>query len=207
MPITDKHGQPLSSTQVIGKIINRIKTIWLELVTGFLWWGVGWMPFHHFRRLFYRLAGMKIGSGSTIHMMARVFDPGHITIGQDTIIGEKTTLDGRMQLPNSAGGLVIGDHVDIASEVMIWTSEHDVNSPTMDPIEDKVVIEDYAFIGPRVIILPGVTIGRGAVVAAGAVVTKDVAPNEIVGGVPAKKIMTRQIKNYSYKLGRARWFQ
>ena len=44
-------------------------------------------------------------------------------------------------------------------------------------------------------ILPGVTIGDGAVIAAGAVVTKDVEPNSIVGGVPAKLI-----KGYFYKL-------
>ena len=37
-------------------------------------------------------------------------------------------------------------------------------------------------------ILPGVTIGDGAVVAAGAVVNRDVAPNTVVGGVPAKFI-------------------
>ena len=45
-----------------------------------------------------------------------------------------------------------------------------------------------AWIGVGAIILPGVTIGENAVVAAGAVVTKDVAPNAIVGGNPAKFI-------------------
>jgi Acetyltransferase (isoleucine patch superfamily) len=69
------------------------------------------------------------------------------------------------------------------------------------------LIEDYVFIGPRAIILPGVKIGKGAVVAAGAVVTKDVAPFSVVGGVPAKIIGERKIKNLSYKLGRARWFR
>jgi len=189
------------------KVIRRLNAISLELVTGFLWWGVGIVPIHHVRRFFYRLFGVKIGSGSTIHMLARIYDPRFLSIGKDTIIGERATLDGRRQLPNSRGGLTIGDHVDIASEVMIWTSEHDLRSPGFSAIEEPVTIEDYVFIGPRAIILPGVKIGRGVVVAAGAVVTKDVPPGVIVGGVPAKEIGRRPIENLSYRLGRARWFQ
>ncbi len=189
------------------KTVNRLRTIWLELVTGFLWWEVGYIPSHHVRRFFYRISGMKIGSGSTVHMMARIYDPRHISIGADTIIGERASLDGRRQLTNSQGGLEIGNHVDIASEVMIWTSQHDLKSPTMQAIEAKVTIGDYVFIGPRAIILPGITIGKGAVVAAGAVVTKDVPAKMIVAGVPAKEIGIRQLSEYNYTLGRARWFQ
>ncbi len=190
------------------KIANRVRTIYLEAVTGFLWWCVGMVPSHWFRKFFYKLFGMKIGSGSTIHMMGRIYDPRHIVIGEDTIIGERATLDGRKQLINSAGGLEIGNHVDIASEVMIWTSEHDINDPSFTKaIEEKVTIGDYVFIGPRAIILPGVVVGTGAIIAAGAVVTKNVDPFTIVAGVPAKPIGERKDKNPNYKLGRARLFQ
>lgn len=197
----------MTTDALITKVIRRITTVWLEFITGLLWWVVGYLPSHHLRRFFYRLAGVKIGAGSTIHMMARIYDPRHISIGSDTIIGEKATLDGRKQLPNSRGGLEIGSHVDIASDVMIWTSEHDLSDPTMRAIEEKVAIGDYVFIGPRAILLPGVKIGRGAVIAAGAVVTKDVPERAIAAGIPAKVIGERPESALGYTLGRARWFQ
>lgn len=207
LPLTDKQGQQLTFNQLMNKVINRLQAIYLETATSFLWLVVGYIPFHSVRKFFYRLFGMKIGPKSTVHMMARIYDPRHISIGSGTLIGERVTLDGRKQLPNSQGGLEIGNHVDIASEVMIWTSQHDINDPNMKPIEKKVVIKDYVFIGPRSIILPGVTVGKGAVIAAGAVVTRDVSPKTVVGGIPAHKISNREIEELNYRLGRPRLFQ
>jgi maltose O-acetyltransferase len=140
-------------------------------------------------------------------MMGRIYDPRHISIGEDTIIGEQFTLDGRKQLKGSEGGIEIGNHVDVASQVMIWTSQHDLSDPDMKAIEAKVTIGDYVFIGPRSIILPGVTIGRGAVIGAGAVVTKNVPEGKMFAGIPAKEIGERNLKELNYRLGRARWFQ
>lgn len=189
------------------KVQRRLLALYLEAVTGFLWWCIGFVPFHTVRCFFYRLVGIKIGTGSAIHMMARIYDPRFIQIGEDSIIGEKVTLDGRRQLPNSKGGVTIGNHVDIASEVMIWTSDHNIHDEHFAPREEPVVIQDYVFIGPRAIILPGITIGKGAIIAAGAVVTKNVAPLDIVGGVPAKVIGSRDEKQLTYKHGRVRLFQ
>lgn len=181
------------------KILRRINTIILELDNMVLRY-IGCIPSHNIRRFFYRLEGMKIGSGSTLHMGAVFYDAKNITIGRDTIIGENAVLDGRDKL-------IIGDHVDITSEVMIYNAEHDINDPEFRAVTACVEIGDYVFIGPRAIILPGVKIGRGAVVGAGAVVTHDVPEFAIVGGVPAKVIGERKLKNPSYKLGRAAWFR
>ncbi len=200
MPITDKQGRALSPVQIFQKVLNRLRAIDLEFTTGFLWWSVGEMKLHHARRFFYRLCGMKIGKGSSLHMRIRVYDARKIVIGQDSIIGERVVLDGRAPL-------IIGDHVDIATGAMVFNSEHDVKSSDFHAIEETTTIEDYVFIGPNAIILPGVTIGKGAVVAAGAVVTKNVAPLSIVAGVPAKEISKRPATALGYKLGRARWFQ
>lgn len=196
----DRLGKELSGKEIMEKIINRIGNILLEFWLMNLHYVVGYTPSHHFRRFFYRLSGIKIGKGSTIHMEARFYDPRNIEIGKDSIIGEKVILDGRAKL-------IIGDHVDIATEVLIYNSKHDINSSDFHPINEKVIIEDYVFIGPRAIIQSGVKIGRGAIVAAGAVVTKDVEPLTIVGGIPAKVIGERKVKELNYKLGRARWFR
>jgi len=161
---------------------------------------LGYVPCHCFRCSLFKLAGVKIGKKSYLHIGARFYQPKNVSIGNGTIIGDHATLDGRAKL-------TIGNHVDIASEVMIFNSEHDLNSAGFDPKEEPVTIKDYVFIGPRAIILPGVTIHQGAVVGAGAVVTKDVPAMTIVGGVPAKEIGQRQLQELNYRLGRPRLFQ
>lgn len=195
----DRTGKELSTQEAMHKGTARVGNILLEFMV-YLLHLIGWIPLHHVRRFFYRLAGVKIGKGSTIHMGTVFYDPRNIAIGNDTIIGEKAVLDGREHL-------VIGNHVDIASEVMMYNSQHDIYAEHFDPISKPVVIDDYVFIGPRAIILPGVTIGKGAVVGAGAVVTKDVPELTIVGGVPAQPIGKRKNEDLHYTLGRARWFR
>ena len=54
----------------------------------------------------------------------------------------------------------------------------------------KINVKENCFIGANVTIMPGVTIGPNSVVAAGSVVTKDVPPNSVWGGVPAKHLKT-----------------
>jgi acetyltransferase-like isoleucine patch superfamily enzyme len=196
---TNKDGKPLTFSVAFKKGTVRFYNWWLDFKL-FTVNSVAWSPFWFLRKTFYVSAGLQIGNNSKIHVGARFFEPRNITIGEDTLVGEQSFLDGRDKL-------TIGSHTDIASEVMIYNSEHDLESPEFKAICEPVVIGDYVFIGPRAIILPGVTIGNGAVIAAGAVVTKSVGENKIVGGVPAKEIGERTVKEHKYRLGRSRLFQ
>ena len=196
----DRNGKQLTIDQIIQKLTNRINTIFLEFWLLILR-VVGYIPLHFIRKIFYLTSGIKMPLfGSTIHIGANFFNPNNITIGKDTIIGDHCFLDGRAPLK-------IGNHVGIASQVLIYNDQHNIHDNTYSNDFGPVEIGDYVFIGPRAIILPNVKIGKGAVVAAGAVVTKNIPPFELWGGVPAKKIDDRKIKNPSYKLGRPMLFQ
>jgi len=197
---TDKDGKPLSVSSALKKALRRFANWYFDFELMVIHFFSDHIIFKSVRHMVFRLAGVKIGPGSTLHMGIRFFSPRGVEIGEDTIVGYRTFLDGRSPLK-------IGSHVDIASEVMIYNSEHDLTREDFAAIEEPVTIGDYVFIGPRVIILPGVKIGDGAVIAAGAVVTNDVAENTIVGGVPAKEIGKRPGKKFNYHLGRARLFQ
>ena len=144
----------------------------------------GYVPWHAFRKLAYRLLGMRIGHHTAFGWRARFFYPRGIVIGNHCAIGNDAFLDGR-------SGIVIGNDVVLSMGVWIWTQQHDPRSPTFETKGDRVVIDDYVWISSRVTVLPGVRIGEGAVVMANALVAKDVAPYAIVGGVPAKVVGER----------------
>ena len=149
------------------------------------------IPSHSVRNAILRhIFRVELGRGSTLYGGFEIRSPWKLTIGSGTVIGHRASLDARR-------GLTIGKNVNVSSEVMIWTLQHDHRSSEFRSIGSPVKIGDYAWIGPRAIILPGVTIGEGAVVAAGAVVTTDVPAYVIVGGVPASRIAER-VRNQTY---------
>jgi acetyltransferase-like isoleucine patch superfamily enzyme len=195
----NRMGKELPLKEVLEKTINRLYNYLADFT---LFWihFFSYIPSHHLRRFIFRLAGAKIGKGGSIHIGCNFYSLRNVSIGEDTLIGRNVFLDGRAPL-------IIGNHVDIASDVMIYNSEHDINSEDFHATLASVEIKDYVFIGPRAILLPGIKVGRGAIIGAGAVVTKDVEEFKIVGGVPAEVIGERKIKDLKYRLGRARLFQ
>lgn len=162
---------------------------------------VSHIPSFAIRRWWYeRLLGIRCGEGVAIHMgcflwsyTPRNVRRAGISFGDYCYINRNCCIDIR-------GPLTIGSNVSISPEVTILTATHGVDDPAFQVRHYPVVIEDYVWIGTRAMILPGVTLGRGCVVAAGAVVTRDVEPLEIVAGVPARAVGTRDASATAYRL-------
>jgi len=152
------------------------------------------IPSWTLRRICMKLIGMSIGKDSFISKNTYFMVPQSFTIGDYCHVNRDCILDAR-------GGLRIGNSVSVSHRVNIMTGSHSVNSSMFRTKYLPIIIEDYVWLGVGCTILQNVRIGKGAVVCAGAVVTRDVAPYDIVAGVPAKVIGKRS-RNLEYE---CRW--
>ena len=133
----------------------------------------------------------NVGKGTRINITAKLSHHKRISIGKKSLIGAYCNIN------PGTGNIVIGDKVLLAPQVTIVGSNHDVSKAELrhtSAEKKNVVVEDGAWIATGAIVLPGVRIGKGAIVGAGAVVTKNVPPMIIVGGIPAKVIRKREIR-------------
>lgn len=141
------------------------------------------------RALIWRIFLKKIGKNVVIFEGVMITSPQNVEIGRDVLINKGAILLGQY-------GIKIGNDVCIGYNTILISLNHRFDNPRI-PIRMQgfqgghIDIEDDVWIGANVSVLPNVRIGSGAIVGANAVVTKNVTPNTIVGGVPAKFIKNR----------------
>ncbi len=133
-------------------------------------------------------ANVNIASGSWLSVVDRYLDRSYepsLSIGDWTSLGPDLVIA-------CIGRIEIGARVLTASRVFIGDTYHDYRDPQTaiadQPMRDPepVTIGAGSFLGIGAIVLPGVTIGERAYVAGGAVVSRDVPPNTVVAGNPAR---------------------
>jgi acetyltransferase-like isoleucine patch superfamily enzyme len=123
---------------------------------------------------------------SYIYLTTRVKYPERIQVGTGLRVGSNCVL-------GAMGGIKLGKNVRISHGAILETGGLELGAePPYDHISKSITLDDGVWIGANAIVLAGVTIGRGAVVGAGAVVTKDVPPNTIVAGNPARVMRLRK---------------
>ena len=105
-------------------------------------------------------------------------------VGKDVFINQNCTFMDR-------GGITLEDKVLIAPRVNLITTNHSIDPAHRRDVESKPIhICKNVWIGAGATVTPDVTIGENSIIAAGAVVTRDVPPNVIAGGVPARVLKT-----------------
>ena len=126
----------------------------------------------------------EIGAGTEIR------PPFHCDYGSHIRIGARAFANcGLVAL--DVASITIGDDVQIGPNVQLLTPTHPVDAELRRAkweAAEPIAIEQNAWLGGGAIVLPGVTVGENAIVGAGAVVTKDVPPNVVVAGNPARVI-------------------
>jgi acetyltransferase-like isoleucine patch superfamily enzyme len=114
---------------------------------------------------------------------------GTVSIGDKTVLGQECTISAYQHVS-------IGEQCILADRVMLIDFDHNVTEVER-PIrvqgiyKREVRVGNNVWIGHGAQILRGVTVGDNAIVGAGAVVTRDVAPNAVVAGVPARLLRMR----------------
>lgn len=109
--------------------------------------------------------------------------PPGIRIGRRVWIGDPTRFDW-----SHGRHITICDGATLAPGVRILCHDASCVRRMGGTWVAPVTVGAGAFIGAESVLMPGVTVGEGAIVAAGAVVTRNVAPGEIVAGIPARPI-------------------
>lgn len=133
-----------------------------------------------------RAAGVRIGARSGI--LGAVDITGGGDVRELFSVGEETFISGPLHV-DLAAPVHIGSRVQLGHHVVLLTVNHEMGPPSArcgPQVAAPIHIGDGVWIASRVTVLPGVSVGDGSVVAAGAVVSRDVAPNTLVAGVPAR---------------------
>lgn len=113
---------------------------------------------------------LSIGKKAKIHS--------HVWIGERVRIGENANIQAFAFIPD---GVLVGDHVFIGPRVTFTNDKY----PPSD-IRAITKVQDSVSVGAGAVILPGITLGHHCIVGAGSVVTRDVPPEAVVWGSPAK---------------------
>lgn len=153
------------------------------------------------RRDFLRTFVAKLDEGAMINSPFYMEFANHLEMGVNSFINYDCIM-----LNNAM--VKLGDNVLVGPKVSFYTAMHPIDAKQREQwlvYAKPITVEDNVWIGGSATILGGVIIGKNAIVGAGAVVTKDVEPNTIVVGNPARvlrKITAEDSKKYQEELAK-----
>lgn len=152
-----------------------VRTLLFRPTPKFLW---------RFRNLLLRIFGADVHPTAFISQSAVVRMPWHFSIGGGACIGEHAEI-------YNLGHVTIGAKATVAQHSYLCAGTHDFEDPILPLVTAPIAIGEECFIGAKAIVMLGVSVGARSIVGAGAVVAKDLPPDSIAVGNPAKVIRNR----------------
>jgi maltose O-acetyltransferase len=129
--------------------------------------------------------GNRVRLYSDVAMLELAIGPGGLLeIGDNVLINYGSSI-GATQHVRVGNRCNIGTHCTLIDNAFHYVDPERRNER---PPSAPVILEDNVWLATRVVVLPGVTIGKNSVIGAGSVVTRDVPPNVLAAGLPAKVI-------------------
>jgi acetyltransferase-like isoleucine patch superfamily enzyme len=143
------------------------------------------------RKVFFKVFCRRLGRRVLIDYDTYLRYPHKINIGNDVAINRGCRF--YPSLLNRDATITLEDGVVLGPQVTFFGAGQDPRSDHLADVAESIMIRRGVYIGGNSTIRYGVTIGENSVVAAGSVVVKDVPPNTVVGGVPARILGPRVV--------------
>jgi carbonic anhydrase/acetyltransferase-like protein (isoleucine patch superfamily) len=162
------------------------------------------LSFNRTRTALLRAAGLRLGRGALVMGPLDITGPGNFR--ELLSIGDETLITGPLHIDLGAR-VQIGNCVRIGHHVVFLTIDHEIGPATYRCgrlVSAPITIGDGVWIGSCVTVLAGVSIASGCVIAAGATVVRDVPPNTLAAGVPARFVRNLEADSPPPSLRRSR---
>lgn len=150
----------------------------------------------------FRYVKRCVGRGTTVEPGTKIINSANVSVGKQCLLKEgiyiRAGIGGRVVIKDRAalncfcrlyghGSIEIGEDTQVGPGTLITTTGHDYHDNLATHFK-PVMIGRGVWIGANVTILPGVEIGDQAVIGAGAVVNKNIPPQTVAVGVPARVV-------------------
>ncbi len=153
-------------------------------------------PFHGWRSFLLRAFGASIGPHVHIYPTARVWAPWNLICDENATVAE----DAVVYNPKP---LRMGSHAIVSQQAYLCGATHDYEDPAFPLIAFPMTLGAYSWVCARATVQPNVNLGEGAVLALASVATRDLEPWTVYGGVPARKIKARVVRQQGEAAHRA----
>jgi putative colanic acid biosynthesis acetyltransferase WcaF len=173
--VANRRARKWQNKELIGRVFWRLAT---------LFFAISPRPFWSFRRVLLRMFGAKIGKDVNIYPSVRVSIPWNLHIEDQVTIGAHAIL-------YALGPIHIAERSLISHYAYLCAGSHDYRYSDLPLTKPPIFIGAGAWVCTDAFIGPGVIVGARSIVGARAVVVKDVPPDTIVGGNPARILKPR----------------